>query len=143
VPLFLLVYPAILMGSAVVEESQAAVMADKMETTVAVTRGWTLVRTHFKMFARFVLMIYLGALLLGLIFTLPLILPFLFLFLLSQSMAAGFHFQGLGSNLLGLSLLLLPLLALAHGIVLTFIKSAFLLIYRRLTRSTRPQTALQ
>lgn len=142
-PLLFFVYPAMLMAYSLLEQSQAAVVVHKVGVRPAISRGWALIRSRFWDFVRFSLVLYIGMFVLSLVFLLPLLFPFLFLFLVIQSPQAGSDLQALGWPLVGLSLALLSILALVQGIAMTFIRSAFMIIYLRLTRSTAPQTALQ
>lgn len=135
-PLFLLLYPAMLLAYALVEQAQAAVVADNLGVRAAIERGWALLKAHFWRFVLVALVIYFGILLLSSIVTLPFMAPFFFLPLIVESPQTGLDFQVLGWILLIISLVLLPVLALVQGFSLTFMKSAFMIIYLRLTRST-------
>jgi hypothetical protein len=143
VPLLFFLYPAMLMAYSLAELSQAAVIADNRGIRSAISRSWALMRLHFWPFVRFSLVLYLGVFLLSLIFLLPLGIPFLFLFLRMQGPLTGFNAQRFGESVIVLCLVLLPILALVQGVTATFIRSAFMDIYLRLTRSTVLQTALQ
>lgn len=142
-PLFLILSPFLMLAYAWIEQSQAAVTAEDMGAPLAILRGWTLLRTHFGLFLRFSLVLWLAFLMLSLILALPLVLPFLFLLLITQSQQMDFTAQNFGWALTGLSLVVLPILALVQGVSLTFIKSVFMVIYLRLTRSNRLQAAFQ
>ena len=142
-PLFLLLYPAILLVYSLIEESQAAVVADNLGIPEAIARGWAVMRMHFWKFVLITLVIYLGIFILSSIVTLPFMIPFFFLPLVMGNSQTGFDFQRLGWGMMAFSLVLLPILALVQGISLTFMKSAFMIIYLRLTRSPVIQAALQ
>jgi len=142
-PVLFFLYPAMLMAYSLIELSQAAVIADKRNTISAIVRSWALIRLYFWRFVWFSMVLYVGVFLLSMIFFLPLSIPFLFLLLRMQGPLAGFDAQRFGEALIGLSLVLLPILALVQGVALTFIKASFMNIYLRLTRSTVLQTALQ
>lgn len=142
-PLLFFVYPAMLMAYSLLEQCQAAVVVHKMGVRPAIGRGWALVRSHFLDFVRFSLLFYIGMLVLSFVFLLPLLLPFLFLFLVIQSPQAGSDLQNLGWSMVGISLVLFTVLALVQGIAMTFIKSTYMVIYLRLTRTTELRTALQ
>ena len=143
VPLLFFLYPALLLAYSMLELSQAALIADKRGTLSALSRSWALMRTHFWTFVRFSLVLYIGIFVLSLIFLLPLAIPYLFLFLRMRAPLAGFNAQQFGDSLILLNLVLLPILAIVLGVAVTFIKSSFMDIYLRLTRSTLMQTALQ
>jgi hypothetical protein len=142
-PLFLLLYPAILLVYSLTEESQAAVVADNLGISQAIARGWAVMRTHFWKFLLITLIIYLGIFILSSIVTLPFMIPFFFLPLVMGNSQTVFDFQRLGWVIMAFSLVLLPILALVQGISLTFIKSAFMIIYLRSTRSPVIQAAFQ
>ena len=142
-PLFLLLYPVVLLVYALVEQSQAAVVADNMSVFEALARGWVLIRENFWRFVLVSLVIYFGIFILSSIVMLPLMLPFFFLPVLMESSQSTMNLQTFGWISLIFSLVLLPVLTLVQGISLTFMKSAFMLIYLRLTRSTGLQTASQ
>lgn len=142
-PFFLLMYPATLLAYALIEESQAAVVADNLGVTKAISRAWSLMRAHFWKFALITVIIYIAIFLLSSIIMLPLMIPFFFLPLVMGSSGTNFDFQRLGWILMALSVLLLPVLAIVQGISLTYMKSAFMIVYLRLSRSTVLQTALQ
>jgi hypothetical protein len=142
-PLFLLLYPAILLVYSLTEESQAAVVADNLGISQAIARGWTVMRTHFWKFVLITLVIYLGIFILSSIVTLPFMIPFFFLPLVMGNSQTVFDFQRLGWVIMAFSLVLLPILALVQGISLTFIKSAFMIIYLRSTRLSVIQAAFQ
>jgi hypothetical protein len=142
-PLYLLMYPAMLLAYALVEESQAAVVADRLDVFQAIARGWALMRLHFWKFALITLIIYLGIFILGMIVSLPFMIPFFFLPLVMGNLQESFDFQKFGWVMMGFSLVMLPFLALFQGIAMTFMKSAFMVIYLRLTRTPVMQTALQ
>jgi hypothetical protein len=89
----------------------------------------------------FIPMFFIGPNALSSIVTLPFMAPFFFLPLIVESSQTGFNFQVFGWILLAFSLVLLPILALVQGFSLAFMKSAFMIIYLRLTRSTVLQPA--
>lgn len=135
-PLFLLLYPAMLLAYSLVEQSQAAVIADKLGVAAAIRRAWALLRANFWGFVLVSLVLYFGIFILSSIVMLPFMAPFLFLPLVADSSRTGLDFQALGWILLAFSLILLPVLALVQGFSMTMMKSAFMILYLRLTRST-------
>lgn len=135
-PLFLLLYPAMLLAYSLVEQSQAAVIADNLGVTAAIRRAWGLLKSHFWGFILVSLVIYFGIFILSSIVMLPFMAPFFFLPLVVDSSRTGLNSQALGWILLAFSLILLPVLALVQGFSVTLMKSAFMILYLRLTRST-------
>ncbi len=118
-------------------------VADDLGVRAAIERGWALLKAHFWRFVLVALVIYFGILLLSSIVTLPFMAPFFFLPLIVESSQTGFNFEVLGWILLVISLVVLPVLALVQGFSLAFMKSAFMIIYLRLTRSTVLQPTSQ
>lgn len=140
-PLFLLMYPAMLLMYSLVEQSQAAVIADNLSVIEAIKRAWGLIKANFWRFVFIALVIYFGIFMLSSIVMAPLMAPFFFLPFIMESPQAGANStQVLGWVLLLFSIVLLPILAVAQGFAMTFMKSAFMIIYLRLTRSTVLQT---
>ena len=142
-PLFLLLYPAMLIAYALIEQSQAGVVADNLGVTGALSQGWALIRAHFWRFFLISLVIYFGIFILSSIGMLPFMVPFIFLPLIMGGAQSSIDPQGIGWVLLITSILFLPVLALIQGLSLTFMKSAFMILYLRLTRSNGLQTAPQ
>jgi hypothetical protein len=142
-PLFFFFYPALLLAYCLTEQSQAAVVVGKIGVLGAIVRGWSLVRAHIWKFLLVSLLFSIPFLLLGTIAGLPLAFPFGLLPLFGQTARSGLDIQRFGWQLIGVSLLVLPVLVLVQGIAMTFIKSTFMLLYLRLTHPTVSQTALQ
>jgi hypothetical protein len=133
-PLFLLLYPAMLIAYALIEQSQAGVVTDNLGVIEALSRGWALIRAHFWRFFLISLVIYFGLFILSSIGMLPFMVPFIFLPLIMGGDPSSIDPQGIGWVLLLISILFLPVLALIQGLSLTFMKSAFMIVYLRLTR---------
>ena len=133
-PLFLLLYPAMLIAYALIEQSQAGVVADNLGLIEALWRGAALIRAHFWRFFLIALVIYFGLFILSAIALLPFMVPFFFLPLIMGGDPSSLDPQGIGWVLLMISILFLPVLALIQGLSLTFMKSAFMILYLRLTR---------
>ena len=142
-PLYLLLYPAMLIVYALVEESEAAVVADNTGAIEAISRSWSLIKANFWQFVLISILIYFSIFILSSIVTLPLVAPFFFLPLIADGSPLHIDFQGLGWILLLMSLIFLPLLALVQGISLTFMKSVFMIVYLQLTRSPTLQPVSQ
>jgi hypothetical protein len=142
-PLFLLLYPALLIVYSLVEQSQAAVIADDMGVTEAISRGWALIKANFWRFVLISLGIYFGIFILSSIVMLPFMAPFFFLPMIMEGSQEGFESQMFGWVLLFLSMILLPILAILQGFSLTFMKSAFMIVYLHLTRSTALQPVVK
>jgi hypothetical protein len=74
---------------------------------------------------------------------LPVMVPFFFLPFLIENSQIQFNAQLLGWIIGALSVILLPLIALIQGFSVTFMKSALMLVYLRLTRTPKVQPVLQ
>lgn len=132
-PLFLLIYPLMLVLYGFIEESQAAVVIDELGVTDAIRRGWELVKANFWRIVLISLIVYLGMTILTFIVTIPFMIPFFFMPFLMQDMSS---FEPRTMMLLtgGFTLLLLPVMALVQGVSITFLKTTYAIVYLRLTR---------
>ena len=133
-PLFILLYPIAMMVYAFSEQSQAAVVADEMGVTQAISRGWELLKANFWRLVLISFIIYMGISILSSIIIIPFMLPFFFIPLLFGS--SDFDVQTFGLTMTGFMLLLLPVMALVQGVTITYMKSCYILVYLRLTRSS-------
>jgi hypothetical protein len=143
IPLFLSLYPFLLLAYCWIEQSQAALLVERSGLLPAIGRAWNLIRAHFGKFLLISLFLSIPLLLLSAIAGLPLAFTFIFVPLIVQVSLPDFDFQRFGWTLIGFSLILLPILALVQGVSMTFIKTAFMTTFLRLTRISVLQTALQ
>jgi hypothetical protein len=142
-PLFLLMYPLMLILYAWIEQAQAAVVADDIGAMDAISRAWDLIKSNFWGVVLITLIIYLGMTILSSIVMLPFIVPFFFFPFLIENSQIAFNTQWLVWIVTVFSIILLPLIALIQGLSLTFMKSAMMLVYLRLTRNPRVQPVLK
>ncbi len=136
-PLFLLVYPAALVVYALIEQSLAAVIVDDKGVSDALSRAWDLVRNNFWSILLVTLIVYLGVTILSSIVMLPFMVPFFFLPLFMESSQAELSLRTFGLIMAIFSIFLLPIIAVVQGFSLTYMKSMFMLVYLRLTRSPK------
>ena len=135
VPLMLLMYPLMMVMYAIIEESQVAVVVDELGVTDAIRRAWELVRANFWRIVLISLVVYFGVSILTSVVMLPLMSPF---FLLPFFMESGMAEPSPRTIMLfmgAFSLIFIPVMALVQGIALTYMKSAYTLVYLRLTKS--------
>ena len=132
-PLFLLMYPLMLVLYGIIEESQAAVVVDDLGVTDAIQRGWELVKTNFWRIVLISLIVYLGITILGSIVMIPFMIPFFF-FPFFMEGSSNFDMRTMMLITGGFTLLFLPVMALVQGIGMTFLKTTYTLVYLRLTR---------
>ncbi|HKJ37731.1 MAG TPA: hypothetical protein VJ972_03070, partial [Anaerolineales bacterium] len=132
-PLMLLMYPFMLIVYGIIEESQVAVVADKLGVTDAIRRGWELVRANFWRVVLISLIAYFGVTFLSSIVMFPLMSPFFLIPFFMDSGMTDFNPRTMMLFMGGFSLLFIPVMALVQGITLTFLKSTYTLVYLRLT----------
>jgi hypothetical protein len=142
-PLILAMYPVMMVVYAFMEQSQAAVVVDELGVTQAIVKGWELLRANFWRLVLVSLIIYLGIGIVSSIIVMPFMLPLFFLPFLMESSFFDSGLQSFGLLMAGYMLLLLPVMALVQGVTITFMKSAYVLVYLRLTRSSNAPIALE
>ena len=134
-PLIILMYPLMMVLYAFIEQSQAAVVADDMGVTQAIAKGWELLKADFWRLMLISLIIYLGVGIVTSVILTPFMLPFFFLPLLFETSFFESGPQSFGLAMIIFMLIFLPVLALVQGVTITFMKSAYVLVYLRLTRT--------
>ena len=138
-PLFLLMYPLMLVLYGIIEESQAAVVIDDLNVIEAIQRGWELVKANFWRIVLISLVVYLGLGILGGIAAIPFMIPFFFMPLLMEG-SSNFDVRTMMLIIGGVSLIFLPVMALVQGIGMTFLKATYAIVYMRLTRKPEDET---
>ena len=133
-PLFLVIYPIMMVLYGFIEVSQAAVVVDDIGVTDAIRRGWELVKANFWRLLLVSFVVYMGISILSSIIVLPFMTPFFFFPFLMD----GGQFEPTPRTMSlfmgGFSLILLPLMALLQGVTITFLKTTYTLFYMRLTK---------
>jgi len=140
-PLFIVLYPVMMIVYAFIEQSQAAVVADELEVMQAINKGWELLKANFWRLVLISLIVYLGISIVSSIVVMPFMLPFFFFPFLFES--NNFDPQTFGLAMTGFMLLLMPVLALVQGVTITYVKSVYVLVYLRLTRSSNMPVAVE
>ena len=142
-PLFLLLFPLILLLMTFMEQAEAAVVVDGLSLVDAAKRSYDLVRANLLTFTLLIVVIYFGRTMLSSFIVIPFMIPMFF-----------FMIPGLESGMLDFSniillqaifmAVLLPIMAVVQGVSLTYLKSAMMVTYLRLARpASAPQPALQ
>jgi len=142
-PLFLLLFPLILLLMAFMEQAEAAVVVDGMGVMDAAKRGYELVRGNLLTFALITIVIYFGMSILMSIIIFPFMIPMFFLMM--RNIGTGmpdfnnmFRIQAL------FMVVMFPVMGVLQGVMMTYLKSAMMVAYLRLTRSSgAPQLELQ
>jgi hypothetical protein len=133
----ILFFPARLFFYAVTEQSQAAVVADRMRPTDAILHAWKLVNENLGIFAGVTLILYVGLSLIRGLAMIPVMLP-IFLVVLSK-----FTNEFSNPSFTGIAVLsfvvFLPVYLFVQTSALLYTKSAFMLTYLRLTRGPKLQ----
>lgn len=133
-PIFILLYPVMMIIYAFIEQTEAAVVADEMGVMEAIRKGWELLKANLWRLALVSLVVYLGISIVSTVVIMPFMVPFFFLpFLIDSN---NFDFTTTGLVMGGFMLILLPIMAFVQGLSITFMKSAYILVYLRLTRSS-------
>ena len=135
-PLFILFYPIMIVLYAVIEQSQAAVVADDLGVVEAISQGWNLVKENFWRFLLISLIVYLGVTFLSSLVVLPFMAPFFFIPFLIDNSQINLSTQSIILFVAALSAILLPIMALVQGITITLMKATYMLVYLRLTRAS-------
>lgn len=142
-PLFLLLLPLILLLMAFMEQAEAAVVVDDMKLMDAVKRSYDLIRGNLLALTLIMIVVYVGMMILMSLITFPIMIPMFFFMM--QNLESGspdltnfFRIQAVFMTVL------IPIMALFQGVMLTYLKSAMMVVYLRLTRSSgSPQPILQ
>lgn len=131
-PLFLLMIPLILLVMVVMEQAEAAVVADNMGVTDALGRGYELLKANIGKYILVALILYFGMNILISFITVPLMIPMFWL--MTRNMEAGMDFSNMIRMQAAFSVVIIPLMTLVQAVALTYMKSAMIVMYLRLTR---------
>ena len=132
-PLFILMIPLFLLVMAVTEQSESAVIADELKVMDALRRAYELIKSNIWKYVLLTLIVYFGMNILISMVSFPLMIPMFFFMM--RSMQAGLDFNTIIRMQAVFGVVLLPLMALVQGFSLTYMKSAMMLTYLRLTRT--------
>jgi hypothetical protein len=136
-----LLYPIIFIVWIVLEQSQAAIVADEMSATEALGRAWDLLTSHIWKFLLIGIVVYIAQAIVSSFVTIPILVPMWFV--MYNSIV---YETAPGTNILLVSMLcmvaLLPFYVVVMGISKTFIRSTFVVTYQRLTRDSEARQEL-
>jgi len=142
-PLFLVIYPIMMVLYGFIEISQAAVVVDDIGVTDAIRRGWELVKVNFWRILLISFIVYMGISILSSIIVLPFMTPFFFFPFLME----GGQFEPNTRTMMlfmgGFSLILFPVMAVIQGITITFLKSTYMIVYLSLKGIEKPDIEMQ
>ena len=135
IPLFILTIPVVTLVYALMEQGISAVLVDDLGFSSALRRAWELVKKHLGVMALLSIILYLGATVISMIISVPIMIP-MFGFLFNMGSEPDFEsIDRLFRNMTVWMLALSPLYALLQGILLAYMQSVWTLTYMRLTRS--------
>jgi hypothetical protein len=130
VPLFILIFPVVLVGYSVLELAQAAIISDDARTMNAISKGWQLFRRNILPVTLLMLILYFGISIISGIFMVPIMVPMM-LFPLSMDASGEFNTSMLWI-FLGLFPVMMMLMMVVQGILMAFFQSAWAVAYLRL-----------
>lgn len=134
-PLIFLMYPLMMVLYGFIEESQVAVVVEDLGVMDAVKRGWELMRANFWRILLISLIVYLGLGLVSSVIMLPFMSP---MFAIPFLMDSG-QFEPASRTMIllmgGFGCIFFPVMAFIQSVFMTFLKSAYTILYLRLTKS--------
>jgi hypothetical protein len=141
-PLIILFIPLTILVYALMEQGVSAVLVDNLGFSSALQRAWELVRKNLGVMALMSIIIYLGATIISMVISVPMMIP-MFGFMFNMGSEPDFQsFERLFRTMTLWMLAFSPLYALLQGILLTYMQSVWTLTYMRLTRSTNTSQPL-
>lgn len=140
-PFILLMIPLSWLVMAFMEQSESAVIADGMNVTDALKRAYELIKAHIWKYVLITLILYVGVGALTSLIVFPAMIPMFFF--MTRNLETGLDFNSMLRMQAALGVVLIPLMAVVQGVSLTYMKSAMMLVYLRLTRPAQEQLALQ
>lgn len=133
-PVMLLFIPLAIVVYAGVELGMSAVLVDNLDFSTAIRRAWELVKKNIGAVAILSIILYLVSTIIGMIVTLPMMVP-MFGFMFNMGAEPDMEsFERLFRNMTLWMLAFSPLYAILQGLVLTFMQSAWTLTYMRLVK---------
>lgn len=138
-PLFLLMYPAIMVASAWMEQAISGIIIDDMKVIDAAKQGWYLIRDNLASIGLLTVVIYFG---IGVVTGIIMIPMFVSLF----SLPFGFMEQKANWAIISVALLsgaaFVSSFVVFNGWALAFVKSVWVLTYLRLNGGSKSQPVL-
>ena len=113
-------------------------IASRSSLTLGIYRAeYELIKSHIWKYVLITIIIYFGMNILISLVTFPLMIPMFFF--MTRTMEAGLDFNNLIRMQAIFGVVILPLMALVQGFSLTYMKSAMMLTYLRLTQPSQSQ----
>ena len=131
-PFFILLIPLTWLVAAFMEQSESAVIVDRMDVTDALKRAYELIRAHILKYVLITLILYVGIGVLTSLIVFPVMFP-MFFFMMNDLNAEMDVIRIMRMQAV-LGIILVPLMGFVQGLSVTYIKSAMMLVYLRLTR---------
>jgi hypothetical protein len=131
-PLFLLLIPLSVLVMTFLEQAESAIIADELGVMDAVRRAYELIRANLGKYVLITIVIYLGTSLLTSLVFFPVMIPMFFFMLRNMDANMGFSSMMHMEAIFGI--VIFPIMALVQGFTLTYLKSAMMVTYLRLTR---------
>jgi hypothetical protein len=140
-PLFIFLFPIMLVGYSVLELAQTAIIADDMGTLNAISHGWKLFRTNWLAVVLLMVILYFALSTLSSIFIFPMMFPMM-LFPL------GLNSDGNFNNLILVFFavifpIMFALMYIVQGILMAFFQVAWAVAYIRLNRNANAPIVLE
>jgi hypothetical protein len=139
-PLFLLMIPFIWLVMAFMEQSESAIIADKMNVMDSLKQAYELIKSNFWKYVLITLVLYVGMGALTSLLVFPFMIPMFFFMM--RNLDSGMDFNSIMRMQAIFGLVIFPLIAVVQGFSLTYMKSTMMLVYLRLTRSVQPRLVL-
>ena len=133
-PLFIALIPFGILVYAVLEQGISAVLVDNLGISNALQRAWGLVRGNLGIMALLSIIIYLGSAIVGMIISIPAMIPMVGTILNLGTEPDTQLIEKLFRNMTLWMLAFSPIYIVFQGFLLTFTQSAWTLTYLRLTR---------
>ena len=139
-PLIILFIPLGLLVYALMEQAISAILVDNLGISMALQRAWELVKKNLGVMAIMSIIIYFGSMIVGMIISVPMMIP-MFGFIFNMGSEPDLQaLERLTRNITLWMLAFSPLYAVFQGLLLTFMQSAWVLTYLRLTRGPNPES---
>jgi hypothetical protein len=133
-PIFILFIPLAILVYAITEQGMSAVLVDDLGVSSALQRAWELLKENLGVMALMSIILYLGSMIIGMIISIPMMIP-MFGFILNMGSEPDIQsFERLTRSMILWMLAFSPFYAVFQGLLLTFMQSAWTLTYMRLTK---------
>lgn len=129
--------PVSLLAYAVMEQSQAAVVADAIGPTRAIERAWQLIVENLNLFAPLSAVLYIGLSVAGSLALLPVMAPLLLL--VFERFTTQFSYPSLLEIGIVCFVVFLPVYLVYQAVSMVYVRAVHVIVYLRLTRSSKLQ----